>query len=118
MRAFLAYGAASAALLAALAAGVAAVVQTADAAGVRQAAVIAWPVQLAAFAMLVKGRRGMGFMAAWASGMALRFAVVGGAALWVTRTEGPDPASLLVSLVGFVFVLVLLEPLFLRLTTD
>jgi hypothetical protein len=118
MRAFLSYGVASAVLVAALVAGVVALVESADAGAVRLAGLIAWPVQLAAFAALVRGRAGMGFMAAWATGMALRFAAVGGAALWVTRVDGPDPASLLVSLVGFVFVLVLLEPLFLRLTTD
>lgn len=117
MRALLAYGAASAGLLAVMALGVVLVVGPADAAGVRLAAVVAWPVQLAAFAALVKGREGMGFMAAWTGGMALRFAAVVGAALWVTRADGPDPASLLVSLVGFVIVLTLLEPLFLRVTS-
>lgn len=115
MRALAAYGVASAALLAAMAVLVVTVVE-ADGAAVRWAAVIAWPVQVAAFAALVKGRKGLGFMAAWTSGMALRFAVVGAAAIWVTRSAGLDAASLLVSLVGFVFVLVLLEPLFLRLT--
>ena len=116
MRAFLAYGAASAALLAVLVVLVTVAVEAADAGSVRLAAVIAWPVQLAAFAALLKGRQGLGFVTAWGSGMALRFAAVGAAALWVTRTDGRDPATLLVSLVGFVIVLVLLEPLFLRLT--
>lgn len=116
MKALLAYGAASAAALAVLAALVGVVVDAADPVAVRLAAVIAWPVQVAAFAALVAGRKAVGFTASWAGGMALRFAVVGGAAFWVTRVDGPDPASLLVSLVGFVFVLVLAEPLFLRLT--
>lgn len=110
------YAAASAVLLALMAATVIGLVDAADAAGVRLAAGIAWPVQLAAFAALVAGREGIGFVASWAGGMALRFAAVGAAAFWVTRADGPDPASLLVSLVGFVFVLVILEPLFLRLT--
>ena len=117
MRAMLAYAAASAVLLAALVALVVGWVDAADPAGVRLAAWIAWPVQLAAFGVLVAGRSAVGFVAGWAGGMALRFAAVGAAALWVTRAAGPDPASLLVSLVGFVFVLVLLEPLFLRLTS-
>ena len=111
-----AYGAASGVLLVALAMVVVTVFASADPGGVRLAAVIAWPVQLAAFAALVKGREGTGFLVSWLGGMALRFAAVGAAALWVMRADGPDPASLLVSLVGFVFVLVLLEPLFLRLT--
>ncbi|MFW5952490.1 MAG: hypothetical protein ACOCVZ_10285 [Gemmatimonadota bacterium] len=116
MRAFFAYAGATAVLVAVLGLSVVAVVDGVDAGAVRLAAVLAWLVQLAAFAVLVKGRAGLGFMAAWVSGMALRFAVVGGAAIWVIRTPERDPASLLVSLVGFVFVLVLLEPLFLRLT--
>ncbi|MFO7894389.1 MAG: hypothetical protein R6U63_11700 [Longimicrobiales bacterium] len=117
MRALAAYGVASGALLLVLAAVVAMAVEPADPAGVRLAAWIAWPVQLAAFGALLAGRaREVGFVAGWVGGMALRFAAVGAAAVWVTRVEGPDPASLLVSLVGFVFVLVLLEPLFLRLT--
>jgi len=116
VKAFAAYGAATAALLVALAMLAAAVFGSADPTGIRMAAVIAWPVQLAAFAALVRGRQGAGFMVSWVSGMALRFAAVGAAALWVVRADGPDPASLLVSLVGFVFVLVLLEPLFLQLT--
>ena len=115
MRAVLAYGVASAALLAVLALAVVAVVDSADGTGVRLAAIVAWPVQLAAFGALVRGREGPGFMAAWTGGIALRFAAVVAAALWVTRADGPDPASLLVSLVGFVIVLTLLEPLFLRL---
>ncbi len=116
MRPFLAYGVASGALLAALAWTVPAVVRVADPAAVRLAAGIAWPVQLVAFGALMAGRKSGGFVAGWSGGIALRFAAVGAAALWVTRVDGPDPASLLVSLVGFVFVLVLLEPLFLRLT--
>ncbi len=115
MKAFAAYALASGALLVALAV-LMAPFDAVDATGVRMAAVIAWPVQLVAFAALVRGREGVGFVASWVGGMALRFAAVGAAALWVTRVDGPDPASLLISLVGFVFVLVLLEPLFLRLT--
>ena len=116
MKAFAAYGAASGVLLVALAVLVAMVFDSADPTGVRLAAVIAWPVQLVAFAALVKGREGTGFLVSWLGGMALRFLAVGAAAVWVLRADGPDPASLLVSLVGFVFVLVLMEPLFLRLT--
>jgi hypothetical protein len=115
VKAFAAYALASGALLVALAMLVVRL-DPVDPAGVRIAGVIAWPVQLVAFAALIRGRDGMGFVASWVGGMALRFAAVGAAALWVTRVDGPDPASLLISLVGFVFVLVLLEPLFLRLT--
>lgn len=115
MKALLTYGVAAAALLAGLAALVTALVPGAEPRAVWVAAAITWPVQLAAFGALVAGRRGVGFMAAWAGGTALRFAAVGAAAIWVTRFGSLDPASLLVSLVGFMFGLVLLEPLFLRL---
>lgn len=107
---------ASGALLVALAAVLMALLEPESVRGVRIAALIAWPVQMVAFAILVEGRARAGFLAGWAGGMAVRFGAVGAAAIWVTRTEAVDPASLLLSLVGFVFVLVLLEPLFLRLT--
>jgi hypothetical protein len=48
------------------------------------------------------------------SGLVLRMGLVGGVAIWVTRTAVLPPATLLVALVAFVFVLLLLEPLFLR----
>lgn len=119
MKAVLSYAGVSALLLVLLALGVVGLVEAAEPAGVWLAAMIAWPVQVAAFWALVAGRRttgaGSGFMLAWAAGMALRFGVVGAVALWVTRMSAPDPATTLLSLVGFVFVLVLLEPLFLRL---
>lgn len=110
-----AYAAVTALLVAGLAAAVRVLVAAADPAGVWLAAGLAWAVQLAAFAVLAAGWGGPRFVVGWGLGMALRFAVVGGTALVVTRSNGPDPATALVSLVGFVFVLVLLEPLFLRL---
>jgi hypothetical protein len=115
VRAVLSYGAASAVILAVLALGVSGWVDRAEPSAVWLAAGLAWPVQMAAFFALVRGRNGPGFMVGWAGGMALRFMTVGAAALLVTRTELFDPVTALVSLVGFVFVLVLMEPLFLRL---
>ena len=46
---------------------------------------------------------------------AVRFAAVGVVAVWLTQAERYDPATVLVGMVAFIFVLVLLEPLFLRL---
>lgn len=115
MRALLAYGAASAVILVVLSGAVIGLVRGAEPAAVWLAAAIAWPVQLAAFAALLNTRGGPSFMVGWATGIALRFGAVGAVAVWLTRTEVFDPAAALVSLVGFVFVLVLLEPLFLRL---
>jgi hypothetical protein len=80
--------------------------------GVLAAALIALPVQLVAFSVLVRYRgRAQGFMAAWASGMLLRGAVVVIAAIVVIRSGSPSAVSLLLSLAGFFFALLLLEPL-------
>ncbi len=116
MLSWFAYAAGSAVLLVGLVMVILAVVGGADPRAVWLAAVIAWPVQLMAYAALLAGRRrGHGFVVGWASGMLLRLAAVGAVALWVTRGTAMDPASALLSLVGFLMVLVLLEPLFLRL---
>jgi len=79
------------------------------------AGLLAWVVQLVAFAILLRvfGNPHQ-FMIGWLLGMVLRMVVVMVAALWVTQTGGLAPAPLLVSLVAFMFVLVLLEPLFLK----
>jgi hypothetical protein len=87
----------------------------ADPMGLWVAAALAWGVQAIAFGLLVGLRDGTGFMMAWAGGMALRFGMVGAAALLATRSPVLDAPTTLVGLVGFVFALVLLEPLFLRL---
>lgn len=116
MVSWFAYAAGSAALLVGLAAGAGALFAGADPEALWLAAAVAWGVQLMAFAGLVAGRRrGLDFMVSWAGGMALRFAAVAGVAFWVTRSSALDAATALLGLVGFVMVLVLLEPLFLRL---
>jgi len=79
------------------------------------AAVVAYVVQVVAFGSLVWLRsRGSGFFVAWGGGMLLRFAVVLVAAYVSTRVPGLPPVPLLLSLVGFLFVLLLLEPVFFR----
>jgi hypothetical protein len=83
--------------------------------GVLIAALIALPVQLVAFAVLARHRgRGEGFMAAWAGGMALRAAAVVVTALVAVRTGTPSAVALLLALAGFLFALLLLEPLYFR----
>jgi hypothetical protein len=79
------------------------------------AAGIAWVLQLFAFAglLLVRSTPSL-FIAGWAVGMVLRFGALAAAAFWVTRTAAYPPAPLLLSLVGFMFVLLMLEPVFLR----
>jgi hypothetical protein len=115
VKAALAYGAVAALVMVVLATLVMTVVPGAEPGGLWVAAAIAWTVQMASFPALVVGRRAEAFMLSWAAGMALRFAAVVGVAFWVTRTVAFDPPTTLVGLVGFVFLLVLLEPLFLRL---
>jgi len=79
------------------------------------AAVLAWGVQVVAFAALVYVRGDNDrFMIAWLAGIVLRFAAVGVVAFWVTRSGVFPPSPTLVSLVAFVFVMLMLEPLFLR----
>jgi len=83
--------------------------------GVRFAAGLAWVVQVGAFGFLLWVREQPTlFLAGWAAGIGLRFVVVGLVAFWVTRTQVYPPAPTLVGLVGFIFVMLLLEPLFLR----
>lgn len=78
-------------------------------------AVVAWGIQAVAFAALVQvGTRPDRFMIAWLGGIVLRFAAVGAVALWVTRSDALPPSATLVSLVAFMFVMLMLEPLFLR----
>jgi hypothetical protein len=76
---------------------------------------VAFVAQLVAFALLVhcRGRANL-FIAGWLGGMLLRFGALGAVAVWVTRSGALAPPATLLSLVGFLFLLLLLEPLFLR----
>lgn len=86
-----------------------------DANAVWFAAGLAWVLQLIAFALLVAVReRTELFLAGWLVGLVLRFGVVGVVAFWLSRSEALPVAPSLMSLVAFVFVLLLMEPLFLR----
>ncbi len=83
--------------------------------GILLAALIAYPVQVMAFALLLRARgEPTRFMAWWGAGIALRVAVVVAVGLASSRLESVEPAALLLSLVGFFFVLLLMEPAFLR----
>jgi hypothetical protein len=86
-----------------------------SAGAVRIAAAVAFAVQLVAFAALVAVReRHELFLLGWVSGLILRFLTVGVAAVWLTRDPVIPARPALMSLVGFLFVLLLLEPVFLR----
>lgn len=103
-------------LLTLVAAGVATLVLPADAAGaVWFAAALAYALQLVAFAVLVAVReRHELFLVGWLAGMGLRFLAIGAVAFWLTHDPVLPRGAALLSLVTFVFLLLLLEPLFLR----
>ena len=82
--------------------------------GVWFGAGVAWLVQLIGFGIL----RGIGndprlFMVGWLGGMVLRLCVVAGLAIWLTRTIFLPPEPTLLTLVVLLFLLLLLEPVFL-----
>lgn len=115
LRVWLAY-AGTGLLLTAAAAGAATLLLDAAAdRAVRISAAIAYALQLLAFAVLlaVRGRDAL-FLAGWLGGMILRFAGLGAVAWWVTATSALPREAALISLVGFLFLLLLLEPFFLR----
>jgi hypothetical protein len=79
------------------------------------AASMAYVLQLAAFAMLLLVRdKAHVFMAGWLGGMVLRFGALGACLYWASRTTTLPREPLVLGLVGFVFLLLLLEPVFLR----
>jgi hypothetical protein len=83
--------------------------------GLLTAAAIALPVQVMAFAGLVRVRgRVNGFLAVWVGGTLLRVGVVAVTAFFAIRGGGEGLAPLLLGLAGFFFGLLLLEPVFFR----
>jgi len=91
------------------------VAPAAEPAAIWLAAGIAYLVQLAAFGVLLAVRgQGQLFMLAWLGGMVVRFGVLGVGAFLLSRSDALPRGVTLVSYVGFVFLLLLLEPLFLR----
>ena len=83
--------------------------------GVLIAAVTALPIQVAAFAALIRYRGELnGFLAAWVGGMMIRMLVVAVVAVAAIRTDAEGAVPMLLALVGFFFGLLLLEPVYLR----
>ena len=84
--------------------------------GILWAAGLALPVQWAAFALLLGLRdRSHGFLFALAGGTMARLGVLGAAGVVVTVVEtGVGAGALLLGLAGFLFLLALLEALFLQ----
>lgn len=76
---------------------------------------LSYALQLVAFGVMLALRRDAQlFMIGWAAGMVLRFGAVGAVAFWLSRSPVLPRDVTLVSLVGFVVVLLFLEPLFLK----
>ena len=115
MTAWLAYAGAGLVVVAAGAGLAMLFVSSGEAGAVWFSAGLAWVVQLIAFATLIAVReRNDLFLMGWLGGLVLRFGVVGVVAFWLSRTAVLPLEAALVSLVAFVFLLLLLEPLFLR----
>ncbi len=115
MKAWSRYAGATAVLGAGLGALVAWVVPGRDAGSVWVAAGVAWAAQLVAFGALVRVRhRPESFIGGWVGGIAVRAVAVVGLAIAVSRSEALVAEPALMAAVGFLFVMTLLEPIFLR----
>lgn len=115
MSAAVKYGATAVALIGLLTLGIVPFLGPSGRMGVLIAAAVALPVQIAAFAVLVRYRgRVKGFMAAWAGGMALRALTLLVVAVLVIRSGTESAVPLLLALAGFFFALLMLEPIYFK----
>ena len=109
------YGAVALLALLLVIAGVWPLVTPSSRVGIGVAALVAYPIQMVAFFMLIRfwgdGKR---FLLVWVGGTVVRMGVILLAALVVWRMDSLSPAPTLLALAGFFFGLLLLEPLFLR----
>ena len=115
LQAWLVYAVAALVLTAAVAGVVTRFVSPNEARAVWFSAGLACVLQLIAFAGLLWVRnQAQLLLAVWVIGMALRFGALGGVAWWLSRSAALPREAALLSLVGFVFLLLVLEPVFLR----
>ena len=115
LRAWSAYAATSVVVTVAVSALVTLLADERVAKAVWLSAGLALVLQVAAFALLLRLRDHAAlFMAGWLGGMVLRFGTLALYMFWATRFTTLPRGPLLLSLVGFVFILLLLEPVFLR----
>jgi hypothetical protein len=83
--------------------------------GILMAAGVAYPVQVVAFGLLLRARGDPSrFFAWWGVGVVVRIGVVVVAGLVALRVESLGAEALLLSLAGFFFGLLLIEPVFLK----
>jgi len=119
VRSTLGYAGTAVAALAVVTAGLWPWLDPAGRRGVLLAAGVAWPVQVGAFAVLVRhGGEPKRFLAAWVGGTLVRMALVVAAAFVLVRIEGVALAPALLALAGFFFGLLLLEPVFFKRHTE
>ncbi len=116
MKASLRYAAASSLLLASIILALWYFLDTPGRHGVLFAAAVALPVQVGAFAVLVGCRAHVRrFLAAWAGGTVVRMGVLLAVAILALRRHMEGAIAMSLSLAGFFFLLLLLEPLYFRL---
>jgi len=83
--------------------------------GLVAAAAVAWPIQIVAFGILMANRFELKrFLIAWVAGTLVRMALIGIAAVALTRWTTVAMVPTLLGLAGFFFGLLLLEPVFFR----
>ncbi len=115
MRAWLTYAGASAAVLAVGGLVLAALLPAGAGAAVVFAGVSALGIQILAFGALVAVRDSVKrFMVGWIGGVAFRFVALVALGFWATRRASFPAEPGLLALVAFLFVLLLMEPVFLR----
>jgi len=99
--------------------GTAAVLDGTAARGVLAAGAVAWSVQVIAFGFMARSRAGSNaFLLAWVGGTLVRLLVVGIAGLMLVALPGLPRTPTLVGLAAFFFMMLLLEPAFLRLDSE
>ena len=115
MSAAVKYGATAVALIGVLTLSLWPFLEPAAREGVLTAAAVAVPIQIVAFALLVRHRGQLkSFVAAWAGGMALRALTLLVVAFLVIRSGAESAVPMLLSLAGFFFALLLLEPIYFK----
>lgn len=83
--------------------------------GIVIAALVALPVQIVSFSLLVRFRdRVRGFLAAWVGGTVARVVAIATVAFFVLRSSAEGALTVLVALAAFLFALLLLEPIYFK----
>jgi hypothetical protein len=115
VRAWLQYALSGAVIVAVVAFAITRIVAMSDVGAVWFGAGLSYVLQLGAFAALLTFRRNAQlFLLGWAFGIGLRFLAVVVVAFWLTKRAVFPMEPALLSMVGFLMLLVLMEPLFLR----